>query len=216
MKTSHGLTLIELMVTLAVFAIITVLAFPGFKLYQQNSNRVSQINDLVAVFNMARSEAVKRGLAVTVCASADQATCSNINDWTTGWIVFIDDNQNGAVEATDGNGAFDAGAGELILILSHGSLSGASLVYNDIVNGTVAVRFNPRGTLAVFNAAAAPNTNAVFLRCDSRAATQPVPLRNNHARAVILTASGRTRLSRDSDNNGIREDDTNADLVCPP
>ncbi|VAX10037.1 hypothetical protein MNBD_GAMMA25-248 [hydrothermal vent metagenome] len=215
MKTSHGLTLIELMVTLAVFAIITALAFPGFRLYQQNSNRVSQINDLVAVFNMTRSEAVKRNLAVTVCASTDQATCSNANNWTTGWIVFIDDNENGAVDATDGNGTFDAGAGELILILSHGALSGANLVYTDIANGTVAVRFNAQGTPTVFNAAAVFNTNAVFMRCDNRAATQPVPLRNNHARGIILTASGRTRLSRDSNNNGVQENDNNVDFVCP-
>jgi len=220
MKNSRGLTLLELMVTLAVFTIVTMLAFPGFKLYQQNSNRVTQINDMVATLNLARSEAVKRNLAISICASADQVTCSNINDWTGGWIVFVDDNENGAVDVTDGNGVFDGAANELTLLQSHGRLSGSNLVYGDIAsgaiaNGAVAVMFNGQGRPTIFNAAAVTTTNATFIRCDNRRNTDAAAIRNNHARAIILTASGRTRLSRDSDNNGVREDDTNANLVCP-
>ncbi len=215
MKNSRGLTLLELMVTLAVFTIVTMLAFPGFRLYQQNSNRVTQINDMVATLNLARSEAVKRNLAISICASADQITCSNINNWTGGWIVFVDDNENGAVDATDGNGVFDGAANELTLLQSHGLLSGANLVYGDIANGAVAVMFNGQGRPTIFNAAAATATNATFMRCDNRRNTDAAAIRNNHARAIILTASGRTRLSRDSDNNGVQEDDTNANLVCP-
>ncbi len=214
MKQSYGFTLIELMVTLAVFGIVAALAFPGFKLYQQNSNRVSQINDLVATFNLARSEAVKRNLAVSACASADQATCSNVNDWTTGWIVFVDDNQNGVTDPTDGNGIFDTGAaGEKTLLQSHGRLSGANLVYSDIANGAVAVMFNSRGMPTVFNAAAGAANKATFMRCDDRRNTDANPDAN--ARAVILTASGRTRLSRDSDKNGVQEDATGTNLKCP-
>lgn len=218
MKDSHGLTLIELMVTLAVFAIVTMLALPGFRLYQQNSNRVTQINDMVATFNLARSEAVKRNLAVSVCASVDQLICSNANNWTAGWIVFVDDNNNNAVDATDGNGVFDNVANELTLLQSHGRLSGANLVYTDIArgavaNGAVAVMFNGQGRPTVFNSAAVTTTSATFMRCDDRANTDANP--DRHARAIILTASGRTRLSRDSDNNGVQEDTTNANLVCP-
>jgi len=218
MKNSHGLTLIELMVTLAVFAIITVLAFPGFRLYQQNSNRVSQINDLVAAFNLARSEAVKRNLSVAVCPSVDQATCSGANDWTTGWIIFVDDNNDGVVDPTDGNAAFDAAAGELTSLQLHGQLSGANLVYADInngaiANGAIAVSFNNQGMTSAFNAAAVATTSATFMRCDNRRRTDAAP--DNHARAIILTASGRTRLSRDGNNNGIQENANNADLNCP-
>ncbi len=214
MKYSDGFTLIELMVTLAVFGIVTALAFPGFKLYQQNSNRVTQINDLVATFNLARSEAVKRNLPVSVCASTDQATCSNVNNWTTGWIVFVDDNLNGVTDATDGNGVFDTGAAnEKTLLQAHGRLSGANLVYTDIANGAVAVMFNGRGMPTVFNAAGGKTNSATFMRCDDRRNTDANPDAN--ARAVILTASGRTRLSRDSDKNGVQEDATNTNLKCP-
>lgn len=213
MKHFYGFTLVELMVTLAVFAIVTVLAFPGFKLYQQNSNRVTQINDLIASFNLARSEAVRRNLPVSVCASANQATCNKINNWTTGWIVFVDDNQNGTTDTTDGNGIFDTAAGETTLLQAHGRLSGANLTYTDIASGAVAVMFNARGIPTVFDAAAKKTASATFMRCDDRRHTDSNPDAN--ARAIILTASGRTRLSRDSDKNGVQEDASNVNLKCP-
>ncbi len=213
MKNYHGLTLIELMVTLAVFAIVTVLAFPGFKLYQQNSNRVSQINDLIATLSLARSEAVKRNLPVIVCASADMATCSGVNDWTTGWIAFIDDNLDGVVDPTDGDDLMNGGESAFHV---HGRLSGAGLVYTDIANGgAVAIRFNSQGIPTVFDAGGITSTDATFMRCDNRRNTDPALTRNNHARAILLTASGRTRLSRDSNNNGVQEDANNVDLNCP-
>ncbi|HEB55106.1 MAG TPA: prepilin-type N-terminal cleavage/methylation domain-containing protein [Gammaproteobacteria bacterium] len=197
MKHSYGLTLIELMVTLAVFAIVTVLAFPGFKLYQQNSNRVSQINSMVASFNLARSEAVKRNLPVVVCASADQASCTGANNWTTGWISFVDSNSNGVLDGGEP------------LIYAHGRLSGANLILGDVDNnGTDRIIFRANGT---------SNTAATFMRCDDRFNTDTLP--NAHARAIILTASGRTRLSRDGNDTGnIQENAAGIDLDCsvPP
>lgn len=190
------------MVTLAVFAIVTTLAFPGFRLYQQNSNRVTQINDLVATFNMARSEAVKRNLPVIVCASADQVNCSNSADWTTGWITVIDDNLNGVTEVTDNDGQQSGGEAAYYV---HGRLSGANLVLADL-GGATQIIFAANGTSV---------PAATFMRCDDRRNTDAAAIRNNHARAIILTTSGRTRLSRDSDNNGIQEDAANVDLNCP-
>jgi len=205
MKNSRGLTLIELMVTLVVFAIVAVLAFPGFQLYMQNSNRVTQINDLIATFNMARSEAVKRNLPVMVCASADQATCSGVNDWTTGWIAFIDDNPT--------NDSLDLPAETVFYV--HGALSGANLLYTDTDSGAVSIRFDNRGMPTVFDAAAATNNFATFMRCDDRRNTDSIP--DAHARAVILTTSGRTRLSQDSTNDGspVHQDFAGVDLNCP-
>ena len=202
MKNSRGLTLIELMVTLAVFAIVTALAFPGFRLYQQNSLRVTQINDMVASFNMARTEAVKRNRNVAICASADQATCSGANDWTTGWIVFIDDNQDGANDATDGNGDIDANE---TLLQSHAGLDGARLIFQDVDNGAVAVTFNNRGIPSVIDDSGNIFSSASFMRCDDRRNTDSVP--DRHARAVLLTSSGRIRLSSntDGDANNIHE-----------
>ncbi len=66
MKRSSGFTLIELMVTLSVMAILATLAAPSFTSLIQNSRTTTQTNELVAALNLARSEAVKRGVDVQV------------------------------------------------------------------------------------------------------------------------------------------------------
>lgn len=90
MNRSHGFTLVELMITLLLAAIIMSLAVPGFGDLMRGNRAATQANELVAALNLARSEAVKRGARVSACPSTNQATCANSTDWATGWIVFVD------------------------------------------------------------------------------------------------------------------------------
>lgn len=101
MNKPYGFTLIELLVTLAIGAIILAVGVPSFRTVVQNNRLVSGTNDLVGVLNLARSEAVTRGLRVTVCKSSDQATCDTSGvGWEQGWIVFTDENNNAAYDPT--------------------------------------------------------------------------------------------------------------------
>jgi type IV fimbrial biogenesis protein FimT len=94
-----GFTLLELMVAIAVFALLLGIGVPTFSSII-NANRITtQANELVSALNYARSEAVKRSEPVAVCASADGATCAASTDWSTGWIVF--DDRGGVVGAPD-------------------------------------------------------------------------------------------------------------------
>ncbi len=102
MKRSQGVTLVELMVTVAVLAIIAMIAVPSF----QNliiQNRVTSItNDFVAALQLARSEAIRRGHSVTVCKSSDGTNCvTSGNTWEIGWIVFHDTNGNSARDGSE-------------------------------------------------------------------------------------------------------------------
>ncbi|HEX2138609.1 MAG TPA: GspH/FimT family pseudopilin [Woeseiaceae bacterium] len=86
-KGIQGFTLYELIVTMAVAAIILSFGVPGFMTFIDNNRATTHTNDLVTALNLARSEATRRGAAITVCSSANNATCSGSTDWSTGWVV---------------------------------------------------------------------------------------------------------------------------------
>ncbi len=90
MKRSRGFTLIELMITLLLAAIILALGVPGFQDIVRNNRAATQSNELISALSLARSEAVKRGARVSLCPSTDQATCTGGTNWANGWIVFRD------------------------------------------------------------------------------------------------------------------------------
>jgi type IV fimbrial biogenesis protein FimT len=91
----RGFTLIELIVTVVVGAILTALAIPAFQGFVMNDRDSAQINSLAYSFNYARSEAVKEDLpgGVTVCPSTG-AICSGTAAWAQGWIVYYTDANN--------------------------------------------------------------------------------------------------------------------------
>lgn len=91
-----GLTLVEMLVTLAVAAILLAAAVPSFNALVQNNRAVAQANDLVAAMQTARGEAIKRGSPVTLCASSNQSSCNGGSTWSAGWIVFQDGSATGS------------------------------------------------------------------------------------------------------------------------
>jgi len=98
MKKSQAFTLVELMIVLGVAAILATMAAPAFWNMIQNQRATTQANELVTAVNLARSEAVKRGERVELCASADPdaGSCGG-SDWTAGWVVRLDGDPNGVI-----------------------------------------------------------------------------------------------------------------------
>ena len=84
-----GFTLIELMVTLAVLAIVLTIAIPSFTSQVRDNRSLTFGDEFVTALNFARSEAVKRGRNVSLCAANETQTgCGN--DWSNGWLVAVD------------------------------------------------------------------------------------------------------------------------------
>lgn len=98
-----GFTLVELMVTVAVMAILAAVAIPSFR-GLVNSNRLrASANETIAVLQTARMEAIRSNRLVVACMSAapNAATPACATAGASGWIVFQDADRNGQYGASE-------------------------------------------------------------------------------------------------------------------
>ena len=148
---AEGVTLLELMVTLAVVGVMLAVGVPAIGDLIATNRMSAAVNDLVSSLHLARSEALKTGDRVSVCASSswDSAApgCDG-DDFADGWIVFVDSvTQNDSVDP-----------GETV-VLKHGQLA-------DVIDITAPqiITFSASGVLEN------PEPGEVdFLLCDIRA-----------------------------------------------
>ena len=86
---ARGLTLIELMVAITILAILLGWAVPSFNNAALSSKLTGFANDLVSSTQIARSEAIKRNVPITLCAAAaTDTTCATSGGWEVGWILL--------------------------------------------------------------------------------------------------------------------------------
>ncbi|MDX1625073.1 MAG: GspH/FimT family pseudopilin [Wenzhouxiangellaceae bacterium] len=86
LRSSAGFTIVEIFLAIVVAAILLAAALPNFVTFVQNNRLSAQSNEVVAAFQLARSEALRRGQRVDVCASSDGASCGG--NWNQGWLVL--------------------------------------------------------------------------------------------------------------------------------
>ena len=132
-KAEAGFTLIELMVAIAIVAILGMYAVPNFQGLMVRSNVRSLSADLGGDIGFARSEAIRLGSAVSICpaANADGTVCATGKDWKDGWIVFRE-------SSLTLNGTLDAG--EKIL-RQHGPLPDSDYKIHRTDTGSGALTF---------------------------------------------------------------------------
>ena len=180
MKKSLGYTLIELMSMLAVVSILVSVGLPMLNVFFDSNRMVSNTNDLVAGLNIARSEAIKQQIRVTLCQSADTTSCTGSGQWEDGWIVFQDANGNATVDG-----------GERILRLN-AAVDGQVTIRSNDVNNQIAssVSFTSRGLPKALNGGAQSGT---FRICDKRGLKVNADGVSTVARGVVLSPSGKVR-----------------------
>lgn len=180
----NGFTIIELMIVLSVLAIISATALPSFINSLTQMEIDGQINDLVSMIYRARSEAIKRNRVVTVCKSIDKNSCGGT--WSDGWIMFEDNNADGKKDADETK------------ITEAELLDNYKLKLSAFGSQTY-IRFLQNGLTSYHN--------GTFTVC---------PKNGNQklARGVVFSKTARVRTTRDSNNNGIDEGSSGADLEC--
>ena len=174
----RGFTLIELMVTIFILAILMTVAAPSFREYQRNSELTSLTNALLAAVNSARGEAMKySAYAMVVPGTGD--------DWNTGWRVFVDKHMNKTYDANQDVLLLEQAAPpNYISIADTGSATGSS----------PSIIFNASGYAGVGS-----TFSNVTINIQRNDVTGP-----RYTRRLKISKSGRARVCRpinDSDTN---------------
>jgi type IV fimbrial biogenesis protein FimT len=182
-----GFTLLEVMVAITVLALLLGIGVPGFRDFVRNSRMTAATNDIVTDFSIARSEAVKRRVPVTLCKSQNLTACdvAAAGAFRT-WIMFVDDADPAVAAGTDGNGVVDTGE----VILRQRTIADTITVTTNA--NARRVTFLPSGYP---NAAAGGNVTD-FVLCDERGNETSVG-GNSAARAVQILPTGRPVAVRD-------------------
>lgn len=158
-----GFTLIELMVTIALIVIIMSVAAPSFSAFQRNAELTSSANTILSSLSAARAEAMKRGRNVSVVPQDG-------SHWTSGWVVFVDDDASGTLNGTES-------------ALATEPATAASLTIETVPAGLTYLMFNgsgyPRLTNGAFQASSVDFSNA-----------------SGEARRVVSSPAGRLRVCK--------------------
>ena len=86
----RGLTLIEVAVTLVIAVLVSTFAIPTWRHWIAKQQLANRAQTLSTALERARTEAIRRGVRVNHCKSADAATCADEGDWSRGWIIHAD------------------------------------------------------------------------------------------------------------------------------
>ena len=190
----RGFTLLELMVTVAIVAILAMLAAPAFDSMLKANRTRTVARELMASLNLARSEAARRGQPVSVCRSSDGSSCAaSGTGWDKGWIVFV--NENGRDE---GNTAVRDN-GEMLLQVRQDPPAGVTVRTNG--NFLQSLTYLRTGLVLGLG-------TGTFAIC----AGSDVDLKNRKPQVIVVIPT-RTVLATDSNGNGIPEKNDGSELA---
>lgn len=174
-----GVTLIELLVTLVVMAIMVTIAAPSFSRLIASNRLTSQTNEFILALNLARSEATRRGQPVTLLATA---TASPV--FQSGWQIFTDADGDGAKGSTaaDGNVIRESAAVTGQTTITRVTLSGSTYT-------TATASAVPDRLYLTFNALGGKYSGAIayFKVCDASIPSLP-------GRVIQVSMVGRAAL----------------------
>ena len=166
-----GFTLIEVLLTTSIAAIVLSIAAPNFTTLIKNTRMTSAVNEFVGVLFLSRSEAIKRGKTVTLCKSSNGTTCSTVGSWEQGWIVFEDKNNDAVIDV-----------GEDVIRINEGfEASNAMTMVGNSANVSSRISYLPTGRITNFGIG---GTTVVL--CDGRS--------GDVGKNVVISRTGRFRI----------------------
>lgn len=174
-----GFTVVELMITLVIGAILLAIAIPNFTSMVHTSRAQSMADDFASALNFTRTESLKLATRVTICASKDGATCSGA--WNEGWIVFQD------YAATDKDAPVLAKSGVTNLLKTTGKAKlGSAITVKSSGTDQTYIRFTRLGALSKGDNTAGFEVNMKVTGC-----------KGMNAKKVSVSLAGMVRINPD-------------------
>ena len=171
-KHESAFTLIELMITIAVAAVVLTLGVPGFGRVIERNQLSAYTNQLVSSLHFARSEAIRRNKTITVCHSDDGATCSGTG-YEDGWVIFLDVNADGDY----------ADAGEELIRVNEGLPNNYTMRAGGLSSFTYTAKGRaPNGRIVLCKNNSTTNARAIFIAIGGR--TRLAALNSNNVPEV--------------------------------
>jgi type IV fimbrial biogenesis protein FimT len=168
-----GMTFIELLTTVSIAAILLALAVPAYDSMLRTNRFATLSNTFLVHLHLARSEALRRNSRVALCKSANGLTCATSGDWSQGWLVFHDVDNNAQV-----------GTGEAILQVHEAIPSNLKLTGNPPVANYVSYA----------STGGAKWTSGAF-QAGSLTLCQP-SASGGEARRIVISSTGRPRVEK--------------------
>jgi len=193
----RGVTLIELLITVSIVAILLAFAVPNLREFFVANRIGSASNEFVAALATARSEAIRRGANVRITNL--QLTSA---EWSNGWHICADLPASPAPTEVQRNQACKDKDENLEQTIRTGAPAGnLTTLYATFATGVVV--FDAQGRVT--------STPGMFVVCyDSTTFAQSGRARS---RAILVNAAGRVRLAVDTNGNGVPEGDAGADIT---
>ncbi|WP_371377864.1 GspH/FimT family pseudopilin [Thalassotalea aquiviva] len=185
MKQGKGFTLVELMLTLAIVAIIFKIVVPSFQQLFLQHQVQAESQKWFSAFHLARQTAISQGHIVTLCPSKNGKQCGK--SWQQGAIIFVDENRNHLRDDTEQVTQHIAPA-----------IAKFHLSWRAFQNRNY-VQFQQNGFTW--------HQNGTLRLCVNSGVSE-------FNRALIVTRTGRVRLSRDNDGDGYHEDAKGEQITC--
>lgn len=135
---NFGFTLFELLMTMALAAIILTIGLPSFSNTIARSRQHIEINAVFHAIHLARKESIRRRQVMSLCASHDGLTCSNGTDWSPGWILFNNTDRDSPPQVDPGEAIVRAHrVDETIRIAANRRAFTLRATYRRATNGTL-------------------------------------------------------------------------------
>lgn len=134
MKSHHGYTLLEIIITLALAGILILFTIPGWQHFYTRLQSDLLIKRLQGSLNFARNSAIALQTPVRICASEDGQQCSN--DWNSGWIIYL--------------APPDELTSQLTILRAYPSLTRGLLTWHSLENRKY-IQFNSEGAALGYN-----------------------------------------------------------------